>query len=258
MRTFLIGIGGIVVLAALVFLVLGLTGPDSLTVQHRRFIAAEPPEVFKVVSNPESWPVLFRYRGDHEIVKVTEAKDKGGKQPEWVIHFKNGKTWREIITAYEPPHDIHFTGIDTPGVQDWQMHVLLEPGARGGTVATFRITFSPDGFVARAASQLGFQAQLRHAAIGFLDNVAKKLGVANETVDVYVARHMAEIRREAMLDGGTKDGGAKDAGTAADGATHSAAEGKTDGGTAAHAKAKAGAKVPPKKPHTPAKRAATP
>ncbi len=230
MRTLLIGVGGVAVLLGVIFVVIGLTAPSQVVIQHRRFIAAEPPAAMKVVAQAQNWKDLLA--AEQPIitsVTVDSGKAQGDEPgtPQWTFKFKNGKVWHLVETAYEPPHDLHLSGVDASGLSDLQIHVLLEAGLRGGTVATFRITFSPDGFVSKAESQLGYAAQMRHVAIGFLDHVAEKLGVADIGVDAYIAKLDAERKKQAAAaaDGGTPDGGTADGGTA----------GSTDGGTAAAA-----------------------
>jgi hypothetical protein len=225
MRTLLIGVGGVAVLLGIIFVVIGLTAPSEVVIQHRRFIAAEPPAAMKVVADAKNWKDLFSAELPIISSVTTESGTAEGDKPgnpQWTFKFKNGKVWHLVETAYEPPHDLHLSGIDASGLSDLQIHVLLESGLRGGTVATFRMAFSPDGFVSKAESQLGYASQMRHVAIGFLDHVAKKLGVADIGVDAYIAQLDAEKKKKAAE---AADGGMPDGGTA----------GATDGGTAAAA-----------------------
>lgn len=200
MRTFVIGATGVVIVAILVFLLVGFLAPRDIVVQHRRFIAAEPTEVWKVISDYRAWPELFQY-GDPEAAAVKKvevvSEDSGGVGTTRAITFTDGSVWRDMVSVYEPPYNLRFSGEQTPGVTDWQNHILLEPGARGGTVATFRVSFSPAGFLPRVMTQLYYEAVIRHHAIDFLDGVAARLGVENTTVEQYVAAQRHQRARDA-------------------------------------------------------------
>ncbi len=190
MRTLGFAAIGSAVVALIAFLVIGLLAPHEVAIQHRRFIAAEPPEVFAVLAEHDRWPKLW---DDVTRVEILEGGDGQAVGTKRRLYFEEGTRFTEVVTAYEPPYDLHFSGIETPGVTDWQVQIALQPGARGGTVATLRIGYEPDGFVRRVLNELGFQKALKHTAMRLLDNVARELGVENVTVDEYAIR-MAQAR----------------------------------------------------------------
>ena len=196
MRTLGFAAIGSAVVALLAFLVVGLLAPSRVAIQHRRFIAAEPPEIFALIARNENWPKLWNGVSRVEII---EKGAEGGVGTKRRLYFDEGPAWTELITAYEPPYDLHFSGIETPGVMNWQVQITLQPGARGGTVATLRIDYEPDGFVRRVLNELGGEQALKHTAMRFLDNVARELQVENVTVDEYAIR-MAQARAKKALE----------------------------------------------------------
>ena len=216
MRTFLIGAAGVVVVAAIAFFLIGFLSPREITVQHRRFIAAEPLPVWNAVADYRAWPSYFEHGepGASQVSKVeVKAIDDGGVGTERTIDFTDGSEWRDMVSVYEPPYDLRFSGVNTPGVLDWQNHILLEPGARGGTVATFRVSFTPDGFLARVMTQIYYESIIRHQAIAFLNGVAGRLGVENTNVEQYVLseaqkRAKAKADHDAAVEGGLEPTGA--------------------------------------------------
>ncbi len=229
MRTLGFAAIGTAVVALLAFLVIGLLAPSRVTIQHRRFIAAEPPEVFAVIADHERWPELW---DDLTRVEVIERGPEGEVGTRRRVYRRDGTTWTELVSAYDPPYDLHFSGVDTPGVVDWQMQLTLQPGARGGTVATIRISYEPEGFVSRVVNELGFEQTLRHNAMHFLDAVARALGVETVTVDEYAIRMAQRRAKEAAR----REAGAE---AAAKGET-AAAAGEDVEGTAAADTARAG------------------
>jgi len=222
MRTFLYGIAGVVVVSLIGGVVIGLLAPDRVEVQHRRFIAAEPPAVFEKVRDPQTWVQAWRL-GSERFVKVVEAGD-GEVGSERTFEINEGGRWVDMVSALEEPYVITFSGLDTRGAEDLHIQVRCDPGAQGGTVASLFIHYTPAGFFGRIESATGGEFNYRHGAQDFLQGVAELLGVEKIDVDTYVLEQAQARAREQVAD---------EAAAAAEGAEVPAEGGDDEGEVAA-------------------------